>query len=135
MVAKKMPPKKMAAPKKTASAADFRKKEEADKAKAKTDAAKNSKSNKGGGLAQSLPKPNKKSQAGDLASERGVMRQAAQRNRANREQSKNYDFGLVNVTYRENGELKNSVMNRRRGSTFPASNYIFMGDTSKKKKK
>jgi hypothetical protein len=117
MAAKKAPAKKMAAPKKPDP-----------KSKYKT----------GGGLSQSLPKPSKTSQAGDLASERATSRQAAQRNRGFRKTAEEtgLSFGLINVTYRDqSGKLKNNVTNRRRGSTFPKQDVVFMGDVSKKKKK
>jgi hypothetical protein len=84
---------------------------------------------------------NKKSQAGDLGSERSVMREAAQRNQTIRERDKkagNPGVGLINVTYRGNdGKLKNSVLNRRmdRKTELGKTNYYFIGDSTKNKKK
>jgi ABC-type hemin transport system ATPase subunit len=144
MAAKKAPAKKMPA-KKVASAADFRKKEEADKKKMTPGAgtSKPLKSGEGYLKPQSLAqgandKRVSKSKGGDLASERGVVRQAAQRNRKFRanQEAAGVDFGLINMTYRDrDGKLVNSVMNRKRFTEFPKKDVLFMGDASKKQPK
>jgi hypothetical protein len=136
MAAKKVAAKKMASMKKP----DPKKKTGtvAGSAVGKKMTSSKSKYNTGGGFNQLLPKADKKSQAGDLASERGTMRQAAQRNRGFRKSAEEtgLSFGLINVTYRDQGgKLKNSVMNRKRGSTFPSQDVLFMGDVSKKQPK
>ena len=76
--------------------------------------------------------------SGDLGAERGVVRQAAQRNRKFRanQEAAGVDFGLINMTYRDrDGKLVNSVMNRKRFTEFPKKDVLFMGDASKKQPK
>jgi hypothetical protein len=149
MAAKKAPAKKMAAPAKAApkktnsigsATAAEKRMMDAKATKAKTTAAKDSKYNKVPAMNKLNPKADKKSQAGDLASERATLRQAAQLNRGYKKQAEKTGIGfLAAVTYRDiNGKLKNTVLNRARStqeSPYPKSNYFFMGDTSKKKKK
>jgi hypothetical protein len=98
-------------------------------AKGKRDAAKYAKKEKDSFSGVKAKKPvNKKSQAGDLSSERGVMRKAAASNRSNRKSSEGLPTGLVTVTHRDKkGKLKNSTVNRSYGSTMPSSNYYFTG--------
>jgi hypothetical protein len=136
MAAKKAPAKKVA------SAADFRKKEEADKKKMTPGAGTSKPLKSGAGYlkpaALSSTKRVSKSSGGDLASERGVVRQAAQRNRGFRKTAEEtgLPFGLINMTYRDSdGKLKNSVMNRKRFTEFPKKDVLFMGDASKKQPK
>jgi hypothetical protein len=91
---------------------------------------------------------NKKSQAGDLGSERAVLRQAAQRNRKIRRTDEDrwgdipastqrlLRHGLVNVTFRRpDGELRNSVSNRKPGTELGSSNYYILGNSTKNKNK
>jgi hypothetical protein len=141
MAAKKAPAKKMPA-KKVSSAADFRKKEEADKKKMTPGAGTSKPLKSGAGYLKpaslSGTKRVSKSSGGDLASERGVVRQAAQRNRGFRKgaEETGLSFGLINMTYRDSdGKLKNSVMNRKRFTEFPKKDVLFMGDASKKQPK
>jgi hypothetical protein len=146
MAAKKAPAKKMAAPKAPAKKVA---------APAKTVSKKQN--NSGPGTSNPLKsgeeylKPQRfmsggsdkrtpKNTSGDLASERATMRQAAQLNRGYREGFERDDIGfLTAVTYRDsNGKLKNTVLNRSDSyleRPYPASNYRFMGDVSKIKKK
>jgi hypothetical protein len=80
---------------------------------------------------------NKKSQAGDLGSERAVLRQAAQQNRKARQRDEaagGLGWGPITVTYTKNGKLENSVVNRKGGNDFPSSNYLFLKSSKKKKK-
>lgn len=91
------------------------------------------------GLNQALPKSkvNKKSQAGDLGSERSVMREAAMNNRQARKTYKEYGIAVATVTYRDkNGKLKNTYLNMEQDVSFPKSNYMIAnwGNTKKKKK-
>jgi hypothetical protein len=84
---------------------------------------------------------NKKSQAGDLGSERAVLRQAAQRNRKIRRTDEDRwgdtpPFGLVNLTFRRpDGELRNSVVNRKQETALGSSNYYILGNSTKNKNK
>lgn len=71
----------------------------------------------GMGLAKSLPKSkvDKKSQAGDLGSERATMRKVQQFNNARRAANKEYGFGIAAVTYRDkSGKLKDTTVNIQR---------------------
>lgn len=143
MVAKKMPPKKMAT-RKTPTKSAVSKTTAAKKATAATSRAERgpakTKLGKGMGIAAGssakkqqaardfyAPKWNervtgvpsrrvKNSKAGDLGSERATMRQAAQLNRGYKAAFDKTGVGfLTAVTYRDSdGKLKNSVMNRDR---------------------
>lgn len=140
MVAKKMPPKKMAtrkAPVKKAVAAKKPAQRSANAAekdmmdKKKTGTSKPLKSGAGYLKPASMASTKRvsKSSSGDLGSERGVVRQAAQRNRGFRKtaEEKGLDFGLINMTYRDSdSKLKNSVMNRKRYSKFPKKDVLWL---------
>ena len=80
---------------------------------------------------QSEFKANKNSQAGDLGSERGVMREARQRNAKGSKQVAEYGWGVANVTYRKDGKLENAAVNVRNNAKIPKSGYMFMGDAFK----
>ena len=139
MAAKKAPAKKMAAPKKPVQrSANAAEKDAMDKKKTGTSNPLKSGAGYLKPASLSSTKRVSKSSGGDLGSERGVVRQAAQRNRkfrANQEAS-GVDFGLINMTYRDSdGKLKNSVMNRKRFTEFPKKDVFFMGDASKKQPK
>ena len=151
MAAKKAPVRKMAAPKKPdpkkkmpakkmASAADFRKKEEADKKKMTPGAGTSKPLKSGAGylkpqsFAQGAnDKRVSKSKGGDLGSERGVMRQARQRNAKGAKQVEKYGWGVLNATYRDkDGKLKNTTMNATNNAKVPKSGYIFLPKSKKK---
>ena len=139
MAAKKAPAKKMAAPKKPVQrSANAAEKDAMDKKKTGTSNPLKSGAGYLKPASLSSTKRVSKSSGGDLASERGVVRQAAQRNRGFRKtaEERGLSFGLINVTYRgKDGKLENSVVNRQRGSSFPKKDVLFMGDASKKQPK
>ncbi len=146
MAAKKAPAKKMAAPKKpdpkkknaSVRSANAAEKDAMDKKKTGTSNPLKSGAGYLKPASLSSTKRVSKSSGGDLASERGVVRQAAQRNRKFRanQEAAGVDFGLINMTYRDSdGKLKNSVMNRKRFTEFPKKDVLFMGDASKKQPK
>jgi hypothetical protein len=128
MVAKKMPPKKMVTRKAPVKKAVAK----------KTTSSKPLKSGEGylkpGSMAST--KRVSKSKGGDLASERGVMREARQRNAKGSKQVEKYGWGVANMTYRDkSGKLSNAAVNVRNNAKIPKSGYIMMGDTSKKQPK
>jgi hypothetical protein len=75
-----------------------------------------------------------KNKGNDLGAERAVMRQARQRNAQAAKQVAKYDWGVLNVTYRDkSGKLTNATMNAAQGAKVPKSGYLFLPKNPKKK--
>jgi hypothetical protein len=127
MAAKKLPAKKMAAPSKP-------------KATTTTTTPPKPKE-KPHGFNQTLPSVVEKKKATEraaiVASDKGVLTEAAKRNQKLRKEAEQsgLSFGLINVTYRgRDGKLKNVVENRKRGTAFPKDDVIYLYNKDKPKK-
>lgn len=141
--AKKMAPAKKAAPKKSGNSgsANAAEKRMMDKKKTTSGVGTSKPLKSGAGylkpqsLAQGAnDKRVSKSKGGDLGAERAVMRQARQRNAQAAKQVAKYDWGVLNVTFRDkSGKLTNATMNAAQGAKVPKSGYLFLPKAKKNK--